>query len=319
MKAFRYVAPGAPLRCVELPDPVPDPDWVVVDVEVAGLCHSDLHVIDGEIEPVLRPPFTLGHEVAGTVSALGEGVQGYATGDRVAVAIIAHPQVQARYAPGIGIEGGYAERLVAHASTLVPLPDGVSTVHAAVATDSVVTAYHAVRTEARAKPGEVIAVVGLGGLGLNGVRTGVIAGATVYGVDVNPDTFEAARKAGARECFTDVAALADLRPDAVIDFAGVGSTTSDAIDVVRRLGRVVMVGLGTKTTSFSNGNFIRKSVELRGSYGASKDEYRQVLDFVADGRIDPMVEEIPFADLNEGLDRLRRGDVRGRMVTRPGN
>lgn len=319
MKAFRYVATGAPLECVELPDPVPDPGWVVVDVEVAGLCHSDLHVIDGGIEPVLRPPFTLGHEVAGTVSALGDGVEGHATGDRVAVAIIAHPQVQARYAPGIGIDGGYAERLVAHASTLVPLPDGVSTVHAAVATDSVVTAYHAVRTEARAKPGEVIAVVGLGGLGLNGVRTGVIAGATVYGVDVNPDTFEAARKAGARECFTDVSALADLRPDAVIDFAGVGSTTSDAIDVVRRLGRVVMVGLGTRTTSFSNGNFIRKSVELRGSYGASKDEYRQVLDFIADGRIDPMVEEIPFADLNEGLDRLRRGDVRGRLVTRPGN
>ncbi|AGP52083.1 hypothetical protein M271_02245 [Streptomyces rapamycinicus NRRL 5491] len=99
----------------------------------------------------------------------------------------------------------------AHASTLVRLPDNVSTVHAAVATDSVVTAYHAVRTEAQAKPGEVIAVIGLGGLGLNGVRTGVIAGATVYGVDINPGTFAAAHAAGARECFTDTAALADLR------------------------------------------------------------------------------------------------------------
>ncbi|GHH86337.1 zinc-dependent alcohol dehydrogenase [Streptomyces sulfonofaciens] len=317
MKAFRYVAKGAPLQCVDLPDPVPDPGWVVVDVDVAGLCHSDVHMIDGVIEPAPRPPFTLGHEVAGTVSALGEGVEGFATGDRVAVAIIAHPQVQAYYAPGIGIDGGYAERLVAHASTLVPIPDSVSTVHAAVATDSVVTAYHAVRTEARAKPGDVIAVVGLGGLGLNGVRTGVIAGATVYGVDINPDTFEAARKAGARDCFTDFTALADLRPDAIIDFAGVGSTTSDAIDAVRRLGRVVLVGLGTKSTAFSNGTFIRKSVELRGSYGAGKDEYQQVLDFIAEGRIEPVVEEIPFADLNEGLDRLRHGKVRGRLVTRP--
>ncbi|MFJ5035802.1 zinc-binding dehydrogenase [Streptomyces sp. NPDC088560] len=301
-----------------MPDPVPDPGWVVVDVEAAGLCHSDVHLLDGVFEPTRRPPFTLGHEVAGTVAALGEGVEGYAVGDRVAVAIIAHPEVQAHYAPGIGVDGGYAERVVAHASTLVPVPAGVSTVHAAVATDSVVTAYHAVRTEARARPGEVIAVVGLGGLGLNGVRTGVLAGATVYGVDINPDTFEAARAAGASDCFTDLAALADLRPDAVVDFAGVGSTTSDAIDVVRRLGRVVVVGLGTRTTTFSNGNLVRKSVELRGSYGAGKDELRQVLGFIEQERIEPVVEEIPFADLNEGLDRIRRGEVRGRLVTRPG-
>ncbi|OPF80957.1 arabinose dehydrogenase [Streptomyces antioxidans] len=317
MKAFRYVAPGAPLQWAEVPDPVAGPGWVVVDVEAAGLCHSDVHVMDGLIEPVCRPPFTLGHEVAGTVSALGDGVEDHAIGDRVAVAIIAHPRVQAAYAPGIGIDGGYAERLVAHASTLVPLPGNVSTVHAAVATDSIVTAYHAVRTEAEAKPGEVIAVIGLGGLGLNGVRTGVIAGATVYGVDINPDTFEAARAAGARACFTDTAALADLRPDAIIDFAGVGSTTSDAIDAVRRHGRVVLVGLGNRTTTFSGGSLIRKSVQLRGSYGASKDEYRQVLGFVAEGRIEPFVEEIPFADLNQGLDRLRHGTVRGRLITRP--
>ncbi|MBI0292974.1 zinc-binding dehydrogenase [Streptomyces sp. PRKS01-29] len=290
MKAFRYVAKGAPLQSAELPDPVAGAGWVVVDVEAAGLCHSDVHMIDGLIEPICPPPFTFGHEVAGTVSALGEGVEGYATGDRVAVAIIAHPQVQASYAPGIGVDGGYAERLVAHASTLVPLPDNVSTVHAAVATDSVVTAYHAVRTEAQAK---------------------------FYGVDISPDTFEAAHAAGARACFTDTAALADLRPDAIIDFAGVGSTTSDAIDAVRRHGRVVLVGLGARTTTFTGGSLIRKSVQLRGSYGASKDEYRQVLDFIADGRIEPVVEEIPFADLNQGLDRLRHGKVRGRLVTRP--
>ncbi|GGM23979.1 zinc-dependent alcohol dehydrogenase [Streptomyces fumigatiscleroticus] len=317
MKAYRYVSEGEPLRLVDVPDPVPEAGWVVVDVEAAGLCHSDVHVLDGTIQPSRRPPFTLGHEVAGTVSALGEGVEGHAVGDRVAVAIIAHPEVQAHYAPGIGVDGGYAERVVAHASTLVPVPAAVSTVHAAVATDSVVTAYHAVRTEARARPGEVIAVVGLGGLGLNGVRTGVLAGATVYGVDINPDTFGAARAAGASGCFTDLSALADLRPDAVVDFAGVGSTTSDAIDVVRRRGRVVLVGLGSRTSSFSSGNLVRKSVELRGSYGADKDELRQVLDLIARGRIEPAVEEIPFAGLNEGLGRIGRGDVRGRLVTRP--
>ncbi|RPK33300.1 alcohol dehydrogenase [Streptomyces sp. ADI93-02] len=317
MKAYRYVAMGSPLQCVELPDPIAEPGWVVLDVDVVGLCHSDVHVIDGVIEPARRTPFTLGHEVAGTISALGEGVHGCRVGDRVAVAIIAHPEVQAYYAPGIGLDGGYAERLVAHASTLVVLPDSVSSAQAAVATDSVVTAYHAVRTEARAKLGDVIAVVGLGGLGLNAVRSAVIAGATVYGVDINPGTFEDALAAGASECFTDFAAIAEVRPDAIIDFAGVGSTTYDAINAVRPRGRVVLVGLGTKNTRISNMNFVRKSVQLIGSYGASKDELRQVLRFIEDGRIEPTLEEIPFADLNDGLDRLRSGRVRGRLVTRP--
>ncbi|WP_331753328.1 zinc-binding dehydrogenase [Streptomyces anthocyanicus] len=318
MKAYRYECQGAPLRLMEVPDPVPEPGWVVVDVEAAGLCHSDVHVLDGTIKPSRRPPFTLGHEVAGVVSAVGDGVREAAVGDRVAVAIIAHPQVQAHFAPGIGIDGGYAERLTVHGSTLVPVPDEVSTVHAAVATDSVVTAYHAVRTEAGARPGDVIAVVGLGGLGLNGVRSAALAGATVYGVDINPTTFTAAHRAGAKACFTEVTALAELSPDAVVDFAGVGSTTADAIDVVRRQGRVVLVGLGSATTSFSGGNLVRKSVQLRGSYGAGKEELHQVLDLIGQERIQPVVEEIAFSDLNEGLERVARGEVRGRLVTRPG-
>ncbi|MFJ9610075.1 zinc-binding dehydrogenase [Kitasatospora sp. NPDC101176] len=318
MKAFRYVAKDTALEYVELPDPTPEPGMVVVDVEVAGLCHSDLHVIDGIMTPPWEPPFTLGHEIAGTVSAIGDGVEDFTLGDRVAVAIIGYPEVQSRITPGIGIDGGYAERVAVHASTLVRIPYAVSTAHAAVAADSVATAYHAVRTAAGVRPGETIAVIGLGGLGLNGVRTGAIAGATVYGVDTNPHTFDAARAAGARECFTEVTALADLEPDAVIDFVGLGSTTSDAIDVVRRLGRVVVVGLGAKNTTFSHGTLVRKSVELRGSYGASKDEYRQVLGLIAEGRIKPVVEEIAFADLNTGLHRLRHGNVLGRLITRPG-
>lgn len=317
MRAFRYAAKGLPLQSVELPDPVPEPGWVVVDVEAVGLCHSDVHLTDGVIAPFRPPPVTLGHEVAGTVSALGAGVEGYAPGDRVGVAIIAHPEVLESYVPGIGVDGGYAERVAVHASTLVGLPDAVSFPAAAVATDSVASAYHAVHAEAQVRPGETVVVVGLGGLGLNGVRAAALAGATVVGVDVDPATFEAARAAGACECFTGFGGLGDLQPDAVIDFAGTGSTTSAAVDAVRRLGRVVLVGLGAPTTTFSTMSLVSKSVLLRGSYGAGKDEYRQVLDLIAQGRITPALEEVPFADLNEALDRIRRGTARGRLFTRP--
>ena len=96
------------------------------------------------------------------------------------------------------------------------------------------------RTTGALQAGETVGIIGLGGLGLNGVRTAVLRGATVYGVDINPAAFAAARERGATDCFTDIGALAARKPDLVLDFAGTGSTTEGALDVVKRGGRVVV-------------------------------------------------------------------------------
>lgn len=319
MKAMQFVGVGNPLELREVPAPKPEPGWVVLDVEAAGICHTDIHVLHGAV-PDAPVPITLGHEVAGTIAELGAGVDGYEIGDRVVLAI---DSVRAALAddwslvPGIRYDGGYAEQVLAHADALVRIPDGVSFAQAAVATDSVATAYHAVRTIGAATAGQKVGIIGLGGLGLMGAAVADICGCTVYGVDINTGTFDAAREFGVRECFTDIGELAAITPDLIVDFAGVGSTTADAAAVVRAGGRIVLVGLGRSETSVRNSDLVNRMIQLHGSVGSELDEVRQVLDFIAAGRIRPVLEEVPFDSLPESLDRLARGEVVGRLYTRP--
>ncbi|MEU9193015.1 zinc-binding dehydrogenase [Streptomyces hundungensis] len=319
MKAIRFAGAGRPLNMETVPDPKPGPGWVVVDIEAAGLCHSDLHIMSGMDlgDLTVKAPLTLGHEGAGVISSVGEGVRDFAVGDRVGIALVSHPIEDALFAPGVGHDGAFAERELAHVSTLVHIPDNVTFAEAAVATDSVATAYHAVRTAGSVRQGRTVGVIGLGGLGLNGVRIAALLGATVYGVDVNPATFGPAQDAGAAACFHDVRQLADRRPDVIVDFAGVASTVAAAVESVRPGGCVVLVGLGGAVAEISIAAMVMRNVRLVGSLGASKDELREVYELIASGALKPAVQEVPFAELPAAMDRLARGGVRGRLYTRP--
>ncbi|KQY01299.1 molecular chaperone GroES [Mycobacterium sp. Root135] len=319
MKALQFIGSGKPLTPVDLPEPTPGPGWVVVEVHAAGLCHSDLHILHGPgADWVAKQPIVLGHEVAGTVAALGEGVTGFEIGDRVGIACIAHPlEAGLAYAPGLAVDGGYAERTLAHASTLVPIPGNVSFAQAAIATDSVATSYHAVRTSAGVQRGQTVGIIGLGGLGLNGVRVAHLQGATVYGVDVNPATFSTAKQIGAKECFSSIADLQALQPDVIIDFAGAGSTTAAAVEAVRAGGRVVVIGLEAGAAEINITHMVLMSVQLHGSLGASKQDLVEVYDLISSGDLDPAIEEVAFDDVPAALDRLHRGEVTGRLVANP--
>ncbi|MGV0714706.1 zinc-binding dehydrogenase [Mycolicibacterium sp. XJ662] len=320
MKAYQYESPDTGLVAVEVPEPEPGDGEVLIDVEAAGMCQSDVHIVQGMGDGMLgKRPIILGHEVAGTISALGPQAVGFGIGDRVAVAQIAHPVGQNNlFTDGIGLgyDGGYAEKAVVPVRNLVRIPDGVAFADAAVATDAVATAYHAVVAEAGVGPGSTVVVVGLGGLGLNAVRIAVLRGATVYGVDVDPTTFDAATAQGARACFSAITAVPDAI-DAAIDFAGAGITTAAAVSAVKPGGRVVVVGLGDSDIPVPPQQLVLKNVQLRGSFGASLDELQAVLDLIADGSLKPVVEEFAFDDLPAALKRLADGDVRGRLVTRP--
>ena len=196
------------------------------------------------------------------------------------------------------------------------MSEGVPFAHAAVATDSIATAYHAVVTEAGVRPGERVVVVGLGGLGLNGVKFSALSGAKVFGVDKDSSVFDAARSQGAAGCSTSIHEVAG-NVDVVIDFAGVGVTTADAVLKVRPGGRVILVGLGSDSTTISTQALITKNVQLRGSIGASRRDLEAVLEFLAEGVHRPVVEEVPFDELTSGVKRLERGEVTGRLFTRP--
>lgn len=319
MKAYQFNSPETGLELVDIDAPRPGPGQVLIDVDVAGMCQSDVHIVNGHGDDWLRKrPIVLGHEVAGTVRGLGPDVTGVQVGDRVAIALISHPIEHADFAHaiGLGFDGGYARQALAPVANLVPIPAGVSFAHAAVATDSVATAYHAVVTEAAIETGMIVAIVGLGGLGLNGVRIAALQQATVYGVDIDRTVFDDARAQGAVDCFTTVDDV-PVALDAVIDFAGVGMTTADAVTVVKPGGRVVLVGLGAPEATIPTHQLVTKNIQLRGSIGASIGELEAVLALIAEGNLTPVLEEVDFGDLPAALTRLQAGAVRGRLVTRP--
>ncbi|MFE3060280.1 zinc-binding dehydrogenase [Nocardia sp. NPDC059239] len=218
--------------------------------------------------------------------------------------------------PGLSTDGGFADMILAPLFALVPIPDGISFGQAAVATDSIATAYHAVLSTGAVSKDQTVGVIGLGGLGLNGVAVAHNAGARVYGVDVNPAAFEPARQLGAIECFSDTSELREVRPDVIIDFAGMGTTTAAAVEAVQTGGRVVLVGLGANEVTIDGPRLVARSIQLLGSLGADKNDLIAIYGEIAAGRLQPVVQEIRFSELREGYERLERGEVQGRLVVR---
>jgi propanol-preferring alcohol dehydrogenase len=284
MKAWLFTEVNAPLELVELPDPEPAPGQVVIDVKGAGLCHSDVGIIEGAGLPwIAKRPIVLGHEVGGVITALGDGVSGHAVGDRITIGYLKPPP----WGPGLGRNGGYAEKTIVYADEIIPIPDEVSCVQAAVASDSSATAYHAVRSVGEVTGDSVVGIVGLGGLGLAGARFATLSGATVYGVDINPEVFDTALGLGVANVFTDVCDLDQFAPDVIVDFAGFGTTTAAALHAVRPGGAVVQVGLGAVEATISTNDLVLKQVRLVGSLGSAQTDLRAVLDLIATGEFTP--------------------------------
>ncbi|MGW5153586.1 zinc-binding dehydrogenase [Rhodococcus koreensis] len=317
MRAWQFNSPEDGLEYVDVDAPIPGPGEVLIDVEAAGMCHSDVQIVNGYADAWLRKrPIILGHEVAGTVRGLGGGVSDIAIGDRVAVALPNPSIEQMDFVNGVGLGfgGGFAEQAVSSRANIVAIPDGVPFTHAAVATDSIATAYHAVVSEAGIGAASTIAIIGLGGLGLSAVQIAKARGATVYGVDINSSVFDSAREQGATDCFSDIRDVLGS-VDAVVDFAG-ASTIADAVAAVKLGGRVVAVGSGPPE-AIDLQPLITNNVALRGSFGASIDDLEAVLDLLAKEELVPAIEEVSFAGIPDALKRLEVGPVRGRLVARP--
>lgn len=309
MKAWLLDEPRTPLRLADVPTPEPGPGQILVKVHGAGLCHSDVAYVEGAFPFQVPLPVVLGHEVSGEVVALGEGVTGFTVGSRVASA------PSATDAPGISRDGGYAEYTLLTASKTVTFPDTVTWDQAGAATDAGLTSYAGVVEHGGAKPGDRIAVVGLGGLGITGARIAVLAGATVYGVEPREDVWPLATKQGVTQVVADVAEYAGQDFDAVIDFAGFDSTITGSIRAVKPGGTVVVVGLGGNAVTLSPMELVSRNIVLRGSTPSGNPEHlRALLDWIAAGDMHIEVTEIGFDEIPEGLARLARGEVKGRLV-----
>jgi propanol-preferring alcohol dehydrogenase len=322
MKAVRFLGAGLPLQLVDLDRPWPAPGWVVLKVESAGICRSDLHIVRGaqfasrDRQIVAAPPRTLGHEIAGTISAVGDGVTGWALGD----AVVAGPNPPGSEAgsPGNTIDGGFAEYCAVPTDALMRIPPGVSYDAAAVATDAIRISYQAVRYQGAAAEGENVVVLGLGGLGLNGVRTASLVGATVYGVDLNESAFPSALEAGARGCATSLAGLGPVPPDLIVDFVGSARTVGAALEAVRPGGRVVVVGLEDTTAPVNVYDLIFGKKTLVGFGGGNRQALSEVLEYLAQGEFAPRTVAVEFTELDAALRRLAELGAPGqRLVTHP--
>lgn len=335
MRAFRFEAWGAAPALHDVEAPVPRGGEVLVRVLAAGACHSDLHVIDAaEGAMPFRPPFTLGHEIAGRVEALGPETAGIKVGADVVVygpwgcgtcercAAGADNYCDRRRelgwaGVGLGRDGGMADYvLVPDARHLVP-GGGLSPSQAAPLTDAGLTPYHAVNVLTELRAGSRVAVIGVGGLGHLAVQIlRAITPARVFAVDIREAALELAHESGA-ELTTLVKpdthkVLAGV--DAVLDFVGSDSTLALATASLRAGGELVIVGSGGGQLTVGKGGRLPAGVRVSLPFWGTRPELSEVLALARAGRLRVAVEEFPLSAVDEALARLRAGAVRGRAV-----
>jgi propanol-preferring alcohol dehydrogenase len=310
---------GVPLRLEDRPPPQPRGEEVLVRVRGAGVCHSDLHMIDGLI-PGLPLPRVLGHEIAGEADGLGAVLVYASWGDGTCRwCRRGEEQLCARAAePGWMRDGGYAEAVVVPSRRyLLPLGD-LDPVRAAPLADAGVTAYRAVR---RVQPwlagGGTAVVLGAGGLGQFAVQFLRLAGdARVVAVDPDPAKRDQARRLGADHA---AAAAGDLEAGAavaVLDLVGSDTTLAEAARLVRPTGVIMLVGEVGGRLPFGFGA-VPHEAHLSTSVWGSHRDLAAVVELARAGTLRWEVEALPLQRVNEALERLRHGRVRGRLVLTP--
>lgn len=312
MKGWQFVDTNEPLQLVEKEDPKAVPGKVVIDVKVGGLCHSDVGVLrDPGWKALLGElPVIMGHEVAGVISEVGEGVTDYQVGDRVAIC----PTGPSKTAPGYAYDGGFGTKVLAPAEDLVRIPEGVSFAQAAAGTDAGMTSYHATFTKGGVKEGMTVGMIGIGGLGQIALEAAVAKGATVYAVDLNPNARELAKSLGAAGTFENVKEIAQFEPEVIIDFAGFDVTTREALESIGFQGKVVLVGMGKLETTLNVTSLITKQATLVGSNGGTKQDIEEIYELFASGKVNPKITEITFDEIPEGIQKLEDNQVTGRLV-----
>lgn len=344
MKAVQYREIGKGPEVVEIDTPEPGPGEIRLRVTAAGLCHSDWFVMDLPAEQYIYGlPLTLGHEGAGVVDKLGEGVQGVQVGEAYAIygpwgcgrchACAQGAENYCPYAaelgitpPGLGRPGAMAEYIIVDDPRhLVPLGD-LDAVETVSLTDAGLTPYHAIRAaEHKLYPGATAVVIGVGGLGHVGVQIlRAISQATVIAVDVSEDKLALAREVGAHHTVvSDASAAGKIREltaglgaTAVFDFVGVQPTLDLAREVaaVDSFIHIVGIGGGLLATGFFS---TPMGAAVRAPYWGTRSELIEVLDLARSGAVGVHVERHGFDSAVEAYRRLHAGEVRGRAVVVP--
>ncbi|MFJ7087106.1 zinc-binding dehydrogenase [Streptomyces griseus] len=333
MRAARLHLPSRTLTVEEVDRPVPGPGEVLVKVGAAGVCLSDVHLVDGTLSPMYPEgdTVTLGHEVAGTVAETGPGVEGWTVGDRVVLQ--AGEERRGRtYTRGVDYDGGWAEYALATATTLVALPDSLPFEQAAIIPDAVSTPWAAVTATGDVRAAEAVGVWGVGGLGAHAVQLLRAVGAhPVVAVDPAPAARKRALEFGAdlaldpadprfREKVLGATGGAGLA--AAFDFAGVPPVREQALTALAPKGRLVLVGLTDQPLTVANGTlFSYLQHRILGHYGSESHHVPQLVRLAEGGRLDfsrSITDVLPLEDVAAAVRRTetKEGDP-VRIVLRP--
>ena len=324
-----------PLILKEVSRPQPGPGEVLIKVEACGVCHSDLHVADGDwsqLSAIVKRPLILGHEIAGCVIEKGEEVRNLRIGDRVGVPWVHWTCGECEFCregnenlcsrqriTGVTVDGGYAEFVKAPANHAIQIPDDLSSIEAAPLFCAGVTVFRALK-KARILPGQRLAVFGVGGLGHLAVQLGVGLGADVTAIDISEEKLALAKSLGASTALNAASsnAVKELRGRGGVHVALVASAARAAYDVafscVRPTGTLLVVGLPAENLCFPPILMSAREVCIQASAVGTRQDVREVLTLAAAGKIRCRVGTRPLSEANEALDQLRSGKVSGRIV-----
>jgi propanol-preferring alcohol dehydrogenase len=334
MKAAVVREFGKPLAIEDVPIPAPGPGEVLVKIIASGVCHTDLHAAHGDWPVKPKLPFIPGHEGVGRVAALGAGVTGLKEGDAVGVAwlhdacgccehcITGWETLCAnQHNTGYNVDGGYAEYVIANAAYVGRLPARTDFVAMAPILCAGVTTYKGIK-ETEAKPGEWIAISGIGGLGHVAVQYAKAMGLHVVALDIGAEKLALARRLGA-EIAIDASA-----PDAasrVVKETGGGVhgalvtavspvAFNQALHMLRRRGTMALVGLPPGNFPTPIFDVVLKRLTIRGSIVGTRKDLAEAIEFAAEGKVHATVHKAKLDSINEVFGALKNGKVDGRMV-----
>jgi propanol-preferring alcohol dehydrogenase len=322
-----------PLSLEDVEKPAIASDEVLIKVEACGVCHSDLHIAQGDwtqLRKMIKTPVIPGHEVVGRVVEKGDSVEGVELGDRVGVAWLhwscgecelckegRENLCQRQQITGASVDGGYAEYIKAKASHATKVPAALDSYEAAPLFCAGVTVYRAIKN-AGVQPGQRVAIFGIGGLGHLAVQVAKTFGAEVIAVDIAEDKLEFARAVGADHTLngSTVDVVKELRAMGGVHAAVVTSAAKAAYDqafyAVRSSGTLVVVGMPADDLTFPA--IMMRELKITSSATGTREDLREVLELAAEGKVRCQIEKAPLERINEIFDQMRRAQITGRVV-----
>lgn len=333
MKAAVVPALGAPLEIREVPVPQAGPGQVLIRVRASGVCHTDLHAAEGDWPVKPAPPFIPGHEGVGEVAALGAGVTHLKEGDRVgapwlhtACGRCVHcvggweTLCESQQNTGYSVDGGYAEYVAADAAYVGRLPDGLEFGPAAPVLCAGVTVYKGLK-ETEARPGQWVAVSGIGGLGHMAVQYAKAMGLHVVAVDVHESKLALARALGADLAIhaVDGDPVGEVQRQmggvhGVLVTAVSNAAFAQAVGMLRRGGFMSLVGLPPGDFPLPIFEIVLKRITVRGSIVGTRNDLAEALAFAGEGKVASHFSWDRLENINAIFERMKAGAIDGRVV-----